>query len=97
MNAAVRLTVVRAGPLSLIGAGGLCAEPDGVVAARAPAISTPAIEATPGTVASLLILIGVLVVLDCVSSLSPSQTGASRKRRGRLTRWYGPFPPARPS
>jgi hypothetical protein len=69
LNTAVRSTVVRAGPLSLIGADGLCTEPDGVVAASAPAISTPTIEATPGTVASLLILIAVLVVLDCVSSL----------------------------
>lgn len=69
MNAAVCLIVVRAGPLSLIGAGGPFAELDGVVAANAPAISTPATETTPRAITSLLIVIAVLVVLGCVSSL----------------------------
>jgi hypothetical protein len=72
VNVAVWLIVVRAGPFSLIGAGRVFPESDGVVAANAPAISTQAIAMTPRTVASLLIVIGVLVVLDCGASLTLS-------------------------
>jgi hypothetical protein len=93
VNAAVWSIVVRAGPLSLIGAGRVTAGPDGLLAANAPAISTQAIAGTPRTVANLLILIGVLVVLDCGAALAlsrPAQAERERRRGEAPSLWVLP-------